>query len=213
MLPVLADLDVVMLSRLQFALTIMFHYLFPPLTIGLGVVLVYLEAMYLRTRDPLYESAAKFWTKIFGLNFAIGVVTGIVMEFEFGTNWAVYSRYVGDVFGSALAAEGIFAFFLESGFLAVLLFGWDRVGPRMHFFATLMVAIGGIFSSVWIIVANSWQQTPAGVRASAEHTVINGQHVPAGRDRRLLGDGLQPVEREPAGARAGSARSSSARSS
>ena len=161
-----------MLSRLQFALTIMFHYIFPPLTIGLGIVLVYLEGMFLRTKDPLYEAAAKFWTKIFGLNFAIGVVTGIVMEFEFGTNWAVYSRYVGDVFGSALAAEGIFAFFLESGFLALLLFGWDAIGPKMHFFATLMVALGGIFSSVWITVANSWQQTPAG-HVIREH-MING---------------------------------------
>ncbi len=165
-------MDVVTLSRLQFAVTIMFHYIFPPLTIGLGVVLVYLEGMYLRTRDPLYETAAKFWTRIFGLNFAIGVATGIVMEFEFGTNWAVYSRYVGDVFGSALAAEGIFAFFLESGFLAILLFGWDVVGPKMHFFATLMVAVGGIFSSVWITIANSWQQTPAG-HVIREH-VING---------------------------------------
>jgi cytochrome bd ubiquinol oxidase subunit I len=164
--------NVEMLSRIQFALTIMFHYIFPPLTIGLGVVLVYLEGMFLYTRDPLYESAAKFWTRIFGLNFALGVVTGIVMEFEFGTNWAVYSRYVGDVFGSALAAEGIFAFFLESGFLALLLFGWNSVGPKMHFFATLMVAIGGIFSSIWITVANSWQQTPAG-HVIREH-VING---------------------------------------
>lgn len=154
--------DVLILSRLQFALTIMFHYLFPPLTIGMGMVLVYLEAMFLRTRDPLYDEAAKFWTRVFGLNFAMGVVSGIVMEFEFGTNWAAYSRYVGDVFGSALAAEGIFAFFLESGFLAVLLFGWDRVGPRMHLFSTLMVALGSLFSSVWITVANSWQQTPAG---------------------------------------------------
>ncbi len=155
-------MDVVLLSRLQFALTIMFHYLFPPLTIGMGVVLVYLEGMYLRTRVPAYEAAARFWTKIFALNFAVGVATGIVMEFEFGTNWAVYSRFVGDVFGSALAAEGIFAFFLESGFLAVLVFGWDRVGPRMHFFSTLMVSLGSIFSSIWIVVANSWQQTPAG---------------------------------------------------
>ncbi|MDH5198779.1 MAG: cytochrome ubiquinol oxidase subunit I, partial [Gemmatimonadota bacterium] len=105
-------MDVVLLSRLQFALTIMFHYLFPPLTIGMGVVLVYLEGMYLRTGEPIYETAARFWTKIFALNFALGVSTGIVMEFEFGTNWAVYSRFVGDVFGSALAAEGIFAFFL-----------------------------------------------------------------------------------------------------
>ena len=156
------DIDPVLLSRLQFALTIMFHYIFPPLTIGMGVVLVYLEGMYLRTRDGIYESAAKFWTQLFALNFAIGVVSGIVMEFEFGTNWANYSRYVGDVFGAALAAEGIFAFFLESGFLAVLVFGWDKVSPRFHFFATIMVALGSIFSAVWIIVANSWQQTPAG---------------------------------------------------
>ena len=169
-------MDVAMLARIQFALTIMFHYLFPPLTIGLGVVLVYLEGMFLRTRDPLYESAAKFWTKIFGLNFALGVVTGIVMEFEFGTNWAVYSRYVGDVFGSALAAEGIFAFFLESGFLALLLFGWNVVGPKMHFFATVMVAVGGIFSSIWITVANSWQQTPAG-HVIQDH-FINGINSP-----------------------------------
>lgn len=154
--------DIVLLSRLQFALTIMFHYLFPPLTIGLSLVVVYLMAMRLRTGEAIYDSAARFWTRIFGVNFALGVATGIVMEFEFGTNWAVYSRYVGDVFGSALAAEGIFAFFLESGFLAVLLFGWDRVSPRFHFIAALLVSIGSIFSSVWITVANSWQQTPAG---------------------------------------------------
>jgi len=161
-MPLFAELDVVMLSRIQFALTIMFHYLFPPLTIGMGVVLVYLEGQYLRTKDPLYEQAARFWTNIFAVNFALGVATGIVMEFEFGTNWAMYSRFVGDVFGSALAAEGIFAFFLESGFLAILVFGWDRVGPKFHFFATVMVALGSIFSSVWITIANSWQQTPAG---------------------------------------------------
>jgi len=125
-------------------------------------VLVYLEAMYLRTKDPLYETAAKFWTQLFALNFALGVATGITMEFEFGTNWAVYSRFVGDVFGSALAAEGIFAFFLESGFLAVLVFGWDKVGPRFHFFAACAVSLGSMFSAVWIVVANSWQQTPAG---------------------------------------------------
>lgn len=156
------ELDVVWLSRLQFALTIMFHYIFPPLSIGLGVVMVFMEGMFLRTRNPQYEAMTRFWTKIFAVNFAIGVATGIVMEFQFGTNWATYSRFVGDVFGSALAAEGIFAFFLESGFLAVLVFGWDRVSARMHFFATLMVALGSIFSAVWIVVANSWQQTPAG---------------------------------------------------
>jgi cytochrome d ubiquinol oxidase subunit I len=158
----LLALDPVLLSRTQFALTLMFHYLFPPLTIGMGVVLVYLELMYLRTKDPIYESAARFWTQLFALNFALGVATGIVMEFQFGTNWAVYSRFVGDVFGSALAAEGIFAFFLESGFLAVLVFGWDKVGPKFHLLATTGVAIGSMFSAVWIIVANSWQQTPAG---------------------------------------------------
>lgn len=155
-------MDTLFLSRLQFSLTIMFHYLFPPLTIGLGVLLVVMEGLYLKTKDPQYEAAARFWTRIFALNFAMGVVTGIVMEFQFGTNWSIYSRYVGDVFGSALAAEGIFAFFLESGFLAVLVFGWDRVSHRMHFFATCMVALGSIFSSVWIVVANSWQQTPRG---------------------------------------------------
>ncbi len=156
------DFDPVMLARFQFAFTIMFHYLFPPLTIGLGVLLVFMEANYLATKNPLYEAMTKFWVKIFGLVFAMGVATGIVMEFQFGTNWASYSRYVGDVFGSVLAAEGIFAFFLESGFLAILLFGWDKVGPKMHFFATVMVALGSIFSAIWIIVAVSWMQTPAG---------------------------------------------------
>ena len=155
-------MDVATLSRIQFAITIMFHYLFPPLAIGMGAFLVFLEARYLKTRDVQYEVATKFWVKIFALNFALGVASGIVMEFQFGTNWAVYSRYVGDVFGSALAAEGIFAFFLESGFLAVLVFGWDKVSARMHFFATLMVALGSIFSAIWIVVAISWQQTPAG---------------------------------------------------
>lgn len=155
-------MDVVTLSRIQFAVTIIFHYLFPPLAIGVGAFLVFLEARYLKTKDPEFDAAAKFWTKIFALNFALGVASGIVMEFQFGTNWAIYSRYVGDVFGSALAAEGIFAFFLESGFLAVLVFGWDKVSAKMHFFATLMVALGSVFSAIWIVVAISWQQTPAG---------------------------------------------------
>jgi cytochrome d ubiquinol oxidase subunit I len=131
-------MNVVTLSRIQFALTIMFHYLFPPLTISMGVVLVYLESRFLWTRDDRFRTAGRFWTEVFALNFGMGVVTGIVMEFQFGTNWANYSRFVGDVFGSALAAEGIFAFFLESGFLAILVFGWDRVGPRLHFFSTCM---------------------------------------------------------------------------
>lgn len=162
------ELDVTFLARLQFALTIMFHYLFPPLSIGLGVLLVFMEGMYLRTKDPQYEQMARFFTKLFAVNFALGVATGIVMEFQFGMNWATYSRFVGDVFGSALAAEGVFAFFLESGFLAVLVFGWDKVSPRMHFFSTLMVALGSIFSAIWIVVANSWQQTPAGFHIVGE---------------------------------------------
>ncbi len=158
----LAEMDVVLLSRIQFALTIMFHYLFPPLTIGLGIIIAYLEGMFLWKKNQVYMDAARFWTGIFGINFAIGVATGIVMEFEFGTNWATYSRFVGDVFGSALAAEGIFAFFLESGFLAILVYGHGRVSPAFHFFAACMVALGSIFSSIWITIANSWQQTPAG---------------------------------------------------
>jgi len=156
------DLDIVLLSRLQFALTIMVHYLFPPLSIGLGAQMVIAEGLFLRTGDRRWEALARFWTKLFAVNFAVGVATGIVMEFEFGTNWATYSRFVGDVFGSALASEGIFAFFLESGFLAILVFGWDRVGPKMHFFSTLMVFLGSVFSSVWIVIANSWMHTPAG---------------------------------------------------
>ena len=155
-------MDVLTLSRLQFAATISFHYIYPPLSIGLGVVLVIMEAQWLKTKNPLYHQMARFWTKVFALTFAIGVATGIVMEFEFGTNWATYSRFVGDVFGSALAAEGIFAFFLESGFLAVLLFGWDKVGRKMHFLSTCMVCLGAHFSAIWIVVANSWMQTPAG---------------------------------------------------
>jgi len=157
-------MDVLTLSRLQFAATISFHYIYPPLSIGLGVMLVIFEALWLKTKNPLYHQLARFWTRIFALTFAIGVATGIVMEFEFGTNWATYSRYVGDVFGSALAAEGICAFFLESGFLAILLFGWDKVGRKLHFFATCMVCLGAHFSAIWIVVANSWQQTPAGYR-------------------------------------------------
>ncbi len=175
------DLDPVLLSRLQFALTISFHYLFPPLSIGLGWLMVIMEGMYLKTGEKEYESIARFWTGLFAVVFAMGVATGIVMEVQFGTNWSTYSRYVGDVFGSALAAEGIFAFFLESGFLAVLVFGWDRVGPKMHFFSTVMVAVGALFSSVWITVANSWQQTPAGhhivqvMQRDGTPLLINGQ--------------------------------------
>ncbi len=162
-------MDTEILARVQFAFTIGFHYIYPPLSIGLGVLLVLMEGMYLKTKNKIYENITRFWIKIFALIFAMGVATGIVMEFEFGTNWASYSRFVGDVFGSALAAEGIFAFFLESGFLAILVFGWEKVSPRMHFFSTLMVSLGSMLSAVWIVVANSWQQTPAGY-----HLVDNG---------------------------------------
>ena len=157
-------MDVLALSRIQFGATIAFHYIYPPLSIGLGVQLVVMEGLWLKTKDPIYHQMARFWTRVFALTFAIGVATGIVMEFEFGTNWATYSRYVGDVFGSALAAEGIFAFFLESGFLALLLFGWDKVSRSLHFFATCMVCLGAHFSAIWIVVANSWMQTPAGYK-------------------------------------------------
>lgn len=161
-------MDVEILARIQFAFTVAFHYIYPPLSIGLGLVMVFMEGMFLRTGRQVYHHMARFWTKIFALTFGIGVATGIVMEFEFGTNWAVYSRYVGDVFGSALAAEGIFAFALESGFLGVLLFGWNRVSPRVHFIATIGVWLGSMFSAIWIVVANSWQQTPAGFHIVGE---------------------------------------------
>jgi cytochrome bd ubiquinol oxidase subunit I len=165
-------MDACLLARLQFGLTIAFHYIYPPLSIGLGIALVIMETMWLKTRDEHYRAMTRFWSKIFGLTFAIGVATGIVMEFEFGTNWERYSRYVGDVFGSALAAEGIFAFFLESGFLAIVIFGWRRVSPVTHWFATLMVCLGAHFSALWIIVANSWMQTPDG------YHIVNGQNGP-----------------------------------
>lgn len=161
-------MEVEILARLQFALTIMFHYIYPPLSIGLGLVMVVIEGIYLKTGNPIYLQMAKFWSRIFAITFAMGVATGIVMEFEFGTNWSTYSRYVGDVFGSALAAEGIFAFFLESGFLAILLFGWNRVSPKVHYFATIMVCLGAHFSAIWIVVANSWMQTPAGFHVVGE---------------------------------------------
>lgn len=161
-------MDALILARLQFALTIMFHYIFPVLSIGLGLIMAIIETIYVRTEKPVYLVAAQFWVKIFSLTFAMGVVTGIVMEFEFGTNWSTYSRYVGDVFGSALAAEGIFAFFLESGFLAIVLFGWNRVGKKTHLFSTWMVCLGAHFSAIWIVVANSWMQTPAGFHIVGE---------------------------------------------
>lgn len=165
-----------LLSRLQFAITAGFHFIYPPMSIGLGVALVIMEGMYIKTKNKLWEDITRFWVKIFGIIFAMGVASGIVMEFQFGTNWATYSRFVGDVFGSALAAEGIFAFFLESGFLAILLFGWNKVKPRTHFISTILVTFGAHFSAIWILVANSWQQTPAGYHIVVRE--IGGQLVP-----------------------------------
>lgn len=167
-------MDVEILSRIQFALTVSFHYLFPPLSIGLGLLLVVMEGLYLKTKQPVYETLAKFWTKIFAITFTVGVASGVVMEFEFGTNWATYSRFVGDIFGSPLAIEGLFAFALESTFLGILIFGWNRTKPRTHFIATLGVWVGSMLSAIWIIVANSWQQTPAGFQL-----VVNGSKMRA----------------------------------
>ena len=150
------------LARAQFALTVMVHYLYPVLTMGLGVVLVIVATLRLRRPDQVYDRMLRFWTHIFGVVFAGGVATGVVMEFEFGTNWASYSRFVGDIFGAPLAAEALIAFFLESSFLSILIFGGKRVSRRTHWFATLMVALGATLSAFWIVAANSWQQTPAG---------------------------------------------------
>jgi cytochrome d ubiquinol oxidase subunit I len=161
-------MEVEILARIQFAFTIAFHYIYPPLSIGLGLVIVLTEGAYLWTKKKVYEDLTRFLIKIFALIFGIGVATGIVMEFEFGTNWATYSRYVGDVFGSALAAEGIFAFALESGFLGVLLFGWNRVKSWVHFVAAIGVWLGSMFSAIWIVVANSWQRTPTGYHVVGE---------------------------------------------
>jgi cytochrome bd ubiquinol oxidase subunit I len=155
-------LDAELLARLQFTLTASYHFIFPPLSIGLGLMLVLISGMYLRTRDPKWRRLSFFWVKIYGIVFAMGVATGVVMEFEFGMNWSEYSRFVGNVFGSLLAAEGVFAFFLEGGFLGLMLFGGTRLGPRMWFLASLMVVVGAHFSALWIVMANSWMQTPAG---------------------------------------------------
>lgn len=155
-------MDVTLLARIQFAVTAGFHFLYPPLSIGLGILLIILEYQFIKTKDKMWENLTRFWVQIFALTFAAGVATGIVMEFEFGTNWEKYSRFVGDIFGSPLAAEGVFAFFLESTFLGILVFGWNRVSAKTHFVSTIMVAFGAHLSALWILIANSWQQTPAG---------------------------------------------------
>lgn len=154
--------DPVALSQIQFALTVMFHIIWPVLTIGLGLFLVVVEALWLRTGDPDYYRHARFWSRLFVLNFGIGVASGIVMEFQFGTNWAVFSAATGDFFGSILGFEGAMAFMLEAGFLGIMLFGWNRVPPGLHLFATSMVALGATLSAFWIMVASSWMHTPVG---------------------------------------------------
>lgn len=154
--------DTVVLSRMQFALTAIFHMLWPVLTTGMAIYLVIVEGMWLKTRNPDYYRHARFWSKLYVLNFGIGVASGLPMEFQFGTNWAPFSEAVGDFFGSILGFEASMAFMLEAGFLGIMLFGWERVPPPIHYLATIMVAFGANLSTFWILVANSWLQTPAG---------------------------------------------------
>lgn len=158
----MASLDVVTLSRLQFAVTALYHFLFVPLTLGLSWILFTMESVYVLTDRPVYKDMTQFWGKLFAINFAMGVTTGLTLEFQFGTNWAFYSRYVGDVFGTPLAVEGLIAFFLESSFVGLFLFGWQRLSKYQHLMATFLVAIGTSFSSLFILVANAWMNNPVG---------------------------------------------------
>lgn len=157
------DLSLVNWSRAQFALTAIYHWLFVPLTLGLSFILAFMETLYVRTGDEMWKRITKFWMTLFGINFAIGVATGIILEFEFGTNWSNYSWFVGDIFGAPLAIEGILAFFLESTFVAVMFFGWNKVGKKFHLASTWLVAVGANLSALWILVANSWMENPVGM--------------------------------------------------
>ncbi len=163
--------DAVVADRIQFAFTVMFHYLFPILTMGLAPLIVVLKTLHLLRRDERYAAAARFWTKIFALNFSVGVVTGIPMEFQFGTNWAAFSAFAGGVVGQTLALEGVFAFFLESSFLGVLLFAEHRVHPRVHWLAAVLVAVGALVSGFFITATNAWMQHPVGYRVTPDGTV------------------------------------------
>ncbi len=156
------DLDPVFLSRLQFALTALYHFLFVPLTLGLSFILAIMESVYVMTGREIWKDMTRFWGKLFGINFAMGVATGITMEFQFGTNWAYYSHYVGDIFGVPLAIEGLMAFFLESTFVGLFFFGWNRLSKVQHLGVTWLVAIGSNLSALWILVANGWMQNPVG---------------------------------------------------
>src|SRR5438093_10453105 len=156
------DLDLVNVSRLQFATTALYHFLFVPLTLGLSWILVIMESVYVMTGKEIYRDMTKFWGKLFGINFVMGVATGITLEFQFGTNWAYYSHYVGDIFGAPLAIEGLMAFFLESTFVGLFFFGWDRLSKLGHLAVTWLVAIGSNLSALWILIANGWMQYPTG---------------------------------------------------
>ena len=158
------DLDVVTLSRLQFALTALYHFLFVPLTLGLSLLLAIMESVYVMTGRTVWRDAVKFWGTLFGINFVMGVATGVTMEFQFGTNWAYYSHYVGDIFGAPLAIEGLMAFFLEATFVGLFFFGWKRLSKVQHLVVTWLVALGSNFSALWILIANSWMQNPVGSR-------------------------------------------------
>lgn len=161
-------IDVVDLSRLQFALTAMYHFLFVPLTLGMAFLLAIMESLYVMTDKQIYKDMTKFWGKLFGINFALGVATGLTMEFQFGTNWSYYSHYVGDIFGAPLAIEALVAFFLESTFVGLFFFGWDRLSKRQHLVVTWLVALGSNFSALWILVANGWMQNPVGAEFNFE---------------------------------------------
>ncbi|MEG1794717.1 MAG: cytochrome ubiquinol oxidase subunit I [Rikenellaceae bacterium] len=162
-------LETVDWSRAQFALTAMYHWLFVPLTLGLGFICAFMETIYFKKGfDPQWKRYTKFWMKLFAINFAIGVATGIILEFEFGTNWSNYSYFVGDIFGAPLAIEGIFAFFMESTFIAVMYFGWNKVSPRFHLTATWLTAAGASISAIWILIANAWMQLPVGMQFNIE---------------------------------------------
>ena len=149
-------------SRAQFALTAIYHWLFVPLTLGLAVIMGIVETIYYRTKEQFWKDTAIFWQKLFGINFAMGVATGIILEFEFGTNWSNYSWFVGDIFGAPLAVEGIVAFFMESTFVAVMFFGWKKVSPGFHLASTWLTGLGATISAWWILVANAWMQYPGG---------------------------------------------------
>ena len=160
------------LARIQFGFTISFHIIFPAITIGLATYLAVLEGLWLWRKDPVYRDLYHFWSRIFAVNFAMGVVSGLVMAYQFGTNWSHYSAFAGSITGPLLAYEVLTAFFLEAGFLGVMLFGWHKVGPGLHFFSTVMVALGTLVSATWILASNSWMQTPQGFE------IVNNVVVP-----------------------------------